>query len=115
MTTVRPDGQPQPVPVRFHWDGEGFLLYAHPGARELRNVGANSRVNLDLNFSKTGGDVMRAEGGAEGLTGASPAAEVGPFLEKYREGIGGIGFDPAGFARAHPVAIRAIPTRWQVW
>ena len=63
LITVRPDGQPQSVPVWFLWDGEGFLVY----------------------------------------------------LEKYREGIGRIGFDPGGFARAYSVAIRATPTRWQVW
>jgi hypothetical protein len=52
---------------------------------------------------------------AEVLADAPPAAEVGLYLEKYREGIGRIGFDPGGFARAYSVAIRATPTRWQVW
>ena len=28
LTTVRPDGQPQSVPVWFLWDGEGFLVYS---------------------------------------------------------------------------------------
>ena len=115
LTTVRLDGQPQSVPVWFLWDGAGFLIYSRPGARKLRNIEANPRVNMNLNSNDTGGDVVRAECVAEVLAGASPATEVGPYMEKYGEGIGRIGFDPGGFARAYSVAIRATPTRWQVW
>ncbi len=43
LTTVRPDGQPQSVPVWFLWDGEGFLVYSRPGARKLRNIEANPK------------------------------------------------------------------------
>ena len=115
LTTVRPNGQPQSVPVRFLCDGEGFLVYSRPGVRKLRNIEANPRINLNLNSNENGGDVVRAECVAEVLADAPPAAEVGPYLEKYREGIARIGFDPGGFARAYSVAIRATPTRWQVW
>ncbi len=115
LTTVRPDGQPQTVPVWFLWDGEGFLTYSRPAARKLRNIEANARVNLNLNSNDTGGDVVRAECAAEVLADAPPATEVGPYLEKYRAAIGRIGFDPEGFARAYSVAIRATPARWQVW
>ena len=115
LTTVRPDGQPQAVPVWFLWDGEAFLVYSRPGARKLRNIEANPRVSLNLNSNSTGGDVVRAECEAEVFAGAPPATEVGPYLEKYRDGIARIGFDPDGFALAYSVAIRATPTRWQVW
>ena len=115
LTTVRPDGQPQTVPVWFHWDGEGFLVYSRPGARKLRNIEANPKVNLNLNSNETGGDVVRAECAAEVLAEAPPATEVAAYLEKYREAIGRIGFDPEGFAQAYSVAIRATPARWQVW
>jgi PPOX class probable F420-dependent enzyme len=115
LTTVRPDRQPQAVPVWFLWDGEAFLVYSRPGARKLRNIEANPKINLNLNSSDSGGDVVRAECVAEVLADAPPAVKVGPYLEKYREGIARIGFDPGGFARAYSVAIRATPTRWQVW
>jgi PPOX class probable F420-dependent enzyme len=115
LTTVRPDGQPQTVPVWFLWDGERFLIYSRPGARKLRNIEANPKVNLNLNSNGTGGDVVRAECAAEVLADAPPVTEVGPYLEKYREAIGRIGFDPEGFARAYSVTIQATPTRWQVW
>ena len=112
---MRPDGQPQSVPVWFLWDGEGFLVYSRPGARKLRNIEANPKINLNLNSNDNGGDVVRAECVAEVQGDAPSAVEVGAYLEKYREGIARIGFDPGGFARAYSVAIRATPTRWQVW
>ena len=115
LATVRPDGQPQSVPVWFLWDGERFLVYSRPGARKLRKIEVNPKINLNLNSNANGGDVVRAEGVAEVLADAPPAAEVGPYLEKYREGMARIGFDPDGFARVYSVAIRATPTRWQVW
>ena len=115
LTTVRPDGQPQSVPVWFLWDGEAFLVYSRPGARKLRNIEVNPKVGLHLNSNVEGGDVVRAECEAEVLAEAPPATEVGAYLEKYRDGIARIGFDPDGFARAYAVAIRATPTRWQIW
>ena len=115
LTTVRPDGQPQAVPVWFLWDGEAFLVYSRPGDRKLRNIEANPKINLNLNSNDSSGDVVRAECVAEVLADAPPAVEVGPYLEKYREGIARIGFDPGGFARAYSVAIQATPMCWQVW
>ena len=115
LTTGSPDGQPQSVPVWSLWDGEGFLVLSKPGARKLRNIEANPKINLNLNSNANGGDVVRAECVAEVLADVLPAAGIGPYLEKYREGIATIGFDPGGFARAYSVAIRATPIRWQAW
>ena len=115
LTTVRSDGQPQSVPVWFFWDGEKFLVYSQPGRQKLRNIERDPRVDLNLNSNAQGGDVVRAEGTAEILEDAPPATEVPEYVEKYRDAIARIGFDPAGFARAFSVAIRVTPTRWQVW
>ena len=57
----------------------------------------------------------RVEGEAGVAEDAPPANEVGEYLEKYRESIARIGFDPDGFARAYSVALRVTPERWQVW
>lgn len=115
LTTVRADGQPQPVPVWFWWDGETFLMYSEPERQKLKNIRRNPRVALNLNSNATGGNVVRAEGAAEILEDFPPAAEVGEYVEKYREGIARLGFDVEGFARAYSVAIRITPERWQVW
>ncbi|MDP8950034.1 MAG: TIGR03667 family PPOX class F420-dependent oxidoreductase [Actinomycetota bacterium] len=115
LTTVRSDGQPQSVPVWFLWDGEAFLVYSQPGRRKLRNIGRNPRVGLHLNSNARGGDVVRIEGTAEVVQDVSPANEVGEYVEKYRESIARIGFDPESFARTYSVALQVTPDRWQVW
>jgi PPOX class probable F420-dependent enzyme len=115
LTTVRSDGQPQSVPVWFLWDGETFLIYSQPGRQKLRNIGGNPRVGLHLNSDDRGGDVVRVEGAAQMLEYFPPATEVGEYLEKYRESIARIGFDPDGFARTYSVALRVTPGRWQIW
>jgi len=49
LTTVRPDGQPQSVPVWFLWDGASFLIYSRQGRQKLKNIARNPRVDLNLN------------------------------------------------------------------
>jgi PPOX class probable F420-dependent enzyme len=115
MTTVRSDGQPQTVPVWFLWDDEGFLIYSQPNRQKLRNIARNPHVGLNLNSNARGGDVVRVEGTASIDEDAPPASEGAPYVEKYRESIARIGFDPEGFARAYSVAVRVRPERWQVW
>src|SRR4028119_1970005 len=75
LTTVRPDGQPQAVPVWFLWDGEAFLVYSRPGDRKLRNIEANPKINLNLNSNDSGGDVVRAGGAAEVRADAPPVVK----------------------------------------
>ena len=115
LTTVRSDGQPQSVPVWFVWDGETFLVYSQPAQQKLKNIGRSPRVGLHLNAKARGGDVVRMEGTAEVVQDVPPANEVGEYLEKYREGISRIGFDPDGFARTYSVALRVTPDRWRIW
>ena len=115
LTTVRSDRQPQSVPVWFLWDGETFLIYSQPGRQKLKNIGRNPRVGLHLNSNARGGDVVRVEGTAEVTEDVPPATEIGEYVEKYRESIARIGFEPDSFARTYSVALRVKPTRWQVW
>lgn len=112
LTTVRSDDQPQSVPVWFFRDGERFLVYSQPGRQKLRNIERNPQVDLNLNSNAQGGDVVRVEGTAKIVEDAPPATEVPEYVEKYRDAIARIGFDPDGFARAFSVAIQVTPTRW---
>jgi PPOX class probable F420-dependent enzyme len=97
------------------WEGDTFLIYSQPGRQKLRNIGSNSRVGLHLNSNASGGDVVRIEGTAEVVQDVPPADELAEYIEKYRESIVWISFDPDGFARAYSVALRRTPNRWQVW
>jgi PPOX class probable F420-dependent enzyme len=115
LTTVRSDGQPQSVPLWLLWDGETFLIYSRPGQQKLKNIGVNPRVGLHMNSSARGGDVVRVEGKADVVEDTPPADEVDEYVEKYRESITRIGFDPAGFALTYSVALLVKPDRWHVW
>ena len=59
--------------------------------------------------------MVRIEGKAEVAQGVPPADEVGEYVEKYRESIARIGFEPDSFARTYSVALRVASDRWQVW
>jgi PPOX class probable F420-dependent enzyme len=97
LTTVRSDGHPQ------------------SGRQKLKNIGTNPRVGLHLNSNARGGDVVRAEGTAEVAEDVPPATEIDEYVEKYRESIARIGFEPDSFARTYSVALRVTPTRWRLW
>lgn len=91
------------------------LIYSQSGRQKLRNIERNPGVGLNLNSNPQGGDVARVEGMAEIVEDAPLATEVPEYVEKYRDSIARIGFDPDSFARAYSVAVRVTPTRWQVW
>jgi PPOX class probable F420-dependent enzyme len=110
LTTVSPDGAPQPSPVWFFWDGETALVYSQPNTPKLRNIAANPRVSLNLNCDEHGGNVIILAAEAA-LDDATPAATAMPgYLEKYRRGIEQIGMTADGFAQSYSVPIRIRPT-----
>ena len=111
LTTVRRNGQPQPVPVWFVWDGQDVLIYSRPNQQKERNIRGNPRVSLNLNSDENGGHIFQIEGHAEIDEQAPLATEVPAFVEKYRERMQRVSGDPDGFAQAYPVAIRVRPTR----
>ena len=111
LTTVRYYGQPQSVPVWFLWEDGTFLIYFQSGRQKLKNFGNHPRDGLHLNSNARGGDVVRAEGTAGVVQDVPPADVIGEYVEKYRESIARIGFDPDGFARAYSVTLRVTPDR----
>jgi PPOX class probable F420-dependent enzyme len=113
LTTVRPSGQPDSVPVWFLWDGETLLVYSRPDQTKMQNLAANPKVTLTIDNTYGGGDVIRVEGTAEHVAGHPLAHEVPAYLEKYASGIERIGYDPQGFANSYSAAIRITPSRFR--
>jgi PPOX class probable F420-dependent enzyme len=88
-----------------------MLIYSQPGRQKLRNIHRNPRVDLNLSSNVHGGDVVHAEGAAEVVEDAPPADEVPNYVEKYRNDIARIDFEPGSFARAYLVPVRVKPER----
>jgi PPOX class probable F420-dependent enzyme len=111
LTTVRPDGTPEPSPVWFYWDGQSALIYSRPNNVKLANLQRDSRVSLNFDSDGNGGNIVVLTGDARIDPSAPPNDQMPEYLAKYRQLIGQIGFNPATFAQAYSVAIRVTPTK----
>ncbi|HVD01346.1 MAG TPA: TIGR03667 family PPOX class F420-dependent oxidoreductase [Candidatus Dormibacteraeota bacterium] len=112
LTTVAPDGTPQPNPVWFIWDGETVLVYSHRDAYRNRNLGQNQRIALNFDSSRGEADVNIITGSACFAPDEPPVTECPPYLAKYAEAITGeLGTDAEHYAADYSVAIRITPER----
>lgn len=112
LTTVRPDGRPDSVPVWFLLrEDETFLVYSQPGKIKLRNVSLNPQVALGLDVTDIGRDIIRAEGTAEHVPGFPRADQEPGYLAKYTERMGANFGTPERFAAMFPEALIITPGR----
>ena len=111
LTTVRPRGMPQPVPVWFLWDGgASILLYSRPDNAKLRNIGRNPRVSLHLDGNGQGGDMVVCLGDAR-VSDDPPAHEMPDYVEKYASLIERNRWTPESFAADYSVPLRITISR----
>jgi len=107
LTTVRPDGLPQPSPVWFLWNGTSILVYNKPNTPRLRNLVQNPLVSLHFDSNGTGGDIIILSGTAQ-IDPDMPAADQNqPFLNKYQEELNK--WPAENYARLYCVALRITP------
>jgi PPOX class probable F420-dependent enzyme len=116
LTTVTPDGQPQPIPVWFLWDGDrSILLYSQPGKRKLRNVEASPRVSLNLDSDGIEADIVVVWGEMR-VADDPPADQVPGYVEKYRGRIEALSWKtPDVYAQDFSVPLRIAVTRIHGW
>jgi PPOX class probable F420-dependent enzyme len=112
LTTVRPDGRPDSVPVWFLLRAdETFLVYSQAAKVKLRNIGLNPQVALGLDVTDIGRDIIRVEGTAEHVPGFPRANQVPEYLAKYTERMGANFGTPERFAEMFPEALVITPRR----
>jgi PPOX class probable F420-dependent enzyme len=112
LTTVRPDGRPDSVPVWFLLrDDETILIYSQSAKIKLRNIGHNPRVALGLDVTDIGRDIVRIDGTAEHVPGFPAADQVPEYMVKYAERIGANFGTASQFAELFPEALIITPGR----
>ena len=111
LTTVDSKGAPQPRPVWFLWDGSSLLIYSSPDAYKLRHLARNAKVSLNFNSDPEAHHVAVLVGEARVDRDAPRADRESRYLEKYREGIAGLGMTSTRFGTAYSVAVRVTPER----
>ncbi len=111
LTTVDTSGMPQPRPVWFIWDGEGFLIYTSPSAKKLLHIKHNPKVSLHFDGGPKGWDIVVFLANAEIIDNPTPSHQVSAYLQKYSEGIRDLNMTAEDFAKAYHVAIRIHPKK----
>jgi PPOX class probable F420-dependent enzyme len=113
LTTVNPSGHPQPSMVWFLREGDDVLVMSRPKTAKVRAIAANPNVALNFNGTGQGGDMVVMNGSAT-LEAPYAIADVpAAYLEKYRDGIAGIGRTPETFIAEYsqPIRIRIARIR----
>ena len=112
LTTVRPDGQPDSVPVWFLVrDDESILVYSQPKKIKLRSISDNPKVTLGLDVTDIGRDIIRIDGTAEHVDDVPPADRQPQYAAKYAERIGAMFGTPRQFAELFSEALIITPSR----
>lgn len=112
LTTVRPSGQPDTVPVWYVLVDDGtIVVYSRPSKTKLRNLAASPKVSLALDDTGGGDDVTRLEGTAEYVTDYPAAHEVPAFTEKYGDRMTAMFGSAERFAEQFSEAVVITPTR----
>jgi PPOX class probable F420-dependent enzyme len=116
LTTVGPDGAPQPRPVWFVWDQDGILIYSEPTAFKVAHIKKHKQVALHFSADpKAEEDVIVLLGEARVDKSAPPADMQRAYLKKYRAGILGLNSTPERFGREYSTAIRVTLTSMRGW
>jgi len=112
LTTVRPDGQPDSVPVWFLVrDDETILVYSQPKKLKLRNISENPKVTLGLDVTDIGRDIIRIDGIAQRVDDVPSADRQPQYVAKYAERIGAMFGTPRQFAESFSAALIITPSR----
>ncbi|MEV0292500.1 TIGR03667 family PPOX class F420-dependent oxidoreductase [Nocardia sp. NPDC050710] len=112
LTTVRPDGRPDSVPVWFLLrEDDTFLIYSQPKKLKLRNIRENPHVSLGLDVTDIGRDIVRVEGIARLADDIAPADREPQYAAKYAERIGAMFGTARAFAELFTEPVVITPRR----
>jgi PPOX class probable F420-dependent enzyme len=115
ITTVAPDGTPQPSVIAFLRDGETIFFYSQPDTPKLRNIARSPAVSFHLQSDDHGDHVLIVTGTAEIDPTIPPSDRHPAYASKYRAALAHWKLDEAETARSFSVPIRIKPRTVRVW
>ena len=110
LTTTDNQGNPQPRPVWFFWNGESILIFSEPQAHKVSHIKIHPRVALNLDSANSGEDIVVLLGEAQIDTTPVSPAEMNAYIEKYRQGLVSINMTEDEFNASYSTTIRVTPT-----
>jgi PPOX class probable F420-dependent enzyme len=114
LTTLKPDGTPEPNPVWFYWDGAKILIRSQDNPK-IRNIAADPRVVLNLDTDATGSAVAVIHGAARIADDTVFAPARDGFAAKYAQGLAGLGTSAEQMLADYHNTIVIEPTRLRGW
>jgi len=110
LTTTDNQGNPQPRPVWFLWNGESVLIFSQPQAHKVAHIKIHPRVALNLDSANSGEDIVVLLGEAQIDPAPVSQAEMESYIEKYRQGLVSINMTESEFKDSYSIIIRVTPT-----
>ncbi|HEY7584394.1 MAG TPA: pyridoxamine 5'-phosphate oxidase family protein [Acidimicrobiia bacterium] len=110
LTTVRPNGQPQTLPVWFVIDGSDLLVWSQEGAR-TKNLAGNSLVSAHVNDNGTGGNILSIEGAAVIEPALGLASQHPEYVKRYQRRMDKSRWSWDWFDSVYNVPIRISPRK----
>ncbi len=111
LATTNRNRRPLVVPVWFLFEGDTFLIYSLSGLK-VRNIERSNLVELHLNATFDGSDVVRVDGTAQLLKRQPPAYKVPAYVRKYSSLIKSYGWTPRSFSADYRIPIRVRATKF---
>lgn len=110
LTTTDNQGNPQPRPVWFLWNGESILIFSQPKAHKVAHIHNHPSVALNFNSTDSGGDIVVLLGEAEIDPKPVSPEEMKAYIEKYSQGLVDIKMTESEFNASYSTTIRVTPT-----
>ncbi|MCW2522145.1 MAG: Pyridoxamine 5-phosphate oxidase-related, FMN-binding protein [Frankiales bacterium] len=114
LTTLKPDGTPEPNPVWFYWDGANILIRSQDNPK-VRNIAADPRVVLNFDTDASGSTVAVIHGTARVADEDAFASVRDGYSAKYADGLLALGTSAAQMFADYGTTIVIEPVSLRGW
>ena len=110
VTTVKPNGQPQTLPVWFIVDGDDLIIWSMEGARS-RNLETNPKVSAHVADDGRGSRILSIEGTASIEPALGLASDNPDYVDRYQGFIDEYEWTWDFYNSKYDIPVRIRPTK----